>query len=205
MHAWRSHHWPRDSALSRLSPFKGTRAIMATTQPMRPDVRGHTLSSEKFLTIAANLIHRGLLDSSRTDAKNLYRDLYAGKNVPLTQVRMEDESLVRFDLVLDYSEYNGTLSFGAFRTGIAVLIGNIGEALKKPESLRTFRNQQNSRAALFGVTALTVEGGETSVLALGADPAAAESTVQLQLMYLPSDQFLEAEGPDPVADPTSVA
>jgi hypothetical protein len=180
---------------------------MATTQPRGPEARGHTLSSEKFLTIAANLIYKGLLDSSRTDAKNLYRDLYAGKSVPLTQVRMEDESLVRFDLVLDYSEYRGTLSFGTFRTGVAVLIGHIGEALKKPESLRTFRNQQNPRAALFGVTALTVEGGETSILALGADPAAAQSTVQLQLMYLPSEQFAEGEGSDsdPDPDPKSVA
>ena len=164
-----------------------------STAPAAAGVRDQSLPNDKFLTVAANLLHKGFIDNTRTGAKGIYRDLYDGKVVPLTRVRMEDSTVVQFDVSLDHSEYRGKLTFGAFRTGLGVLIAHIAEAVKKPEELRTFHNEQNPRAVLFGVTALTVENGETSVLALGADPSASQATVQLQLMYLPFDQFVDAQ------------
>lgn len=171
---------------------------MATTRTSDSgNVREHALDIDKFLTVSVNVLHKELFEKPRTEAKGIYRDLQDGKVMPLTRLQMEDQSLVLFTLSLDSSEYRGKLNFGSFRTGLGVLISNIAEALKSPETLRTFHNQQNPRAMLFGVTALTVEEGETSVLALGADPSAGPTTVQLQLMYLPYEQFAEGQEPGP--------
>ena len=171
---------------------------MTTTQTGNSaEVTGHTLSTDKFLTISANILHKALIDSSRTDAKAIFRDVQEGKVVPLTRVRMEDGSEVRFDLSLDHSEYRGNFNFGAFRHGLAVLIAHIAEAVNDPAKLTTFGNQQDPRSVLFGVTAVTVEDGVSSVLALGADSAARAAAVQLKLMYLPHQQFEDGQGPDP--------
>lgn len=161
------------------------------------DSSRHTLPPEKFLTIAANLLHKAFVENSRTEAKVVFRDVSDGKTVPLTRLRMEDESEALFELTLDHSEFGGKLNFGSFRTSLAVLINHIAEAVKEPQNLRTFRNENKADAVLFGITAVTVEDGETNVMALGADLASAHATVQLQLMYLPLEQFAEGEQPGP--------
>ena len=171
---------------------------MATSQSDEPgSLRGHYLKVDKFLTIAANLLHRSLIENSRTEAKSIYRDLADGKIVPLTHIRMEDGSEVRFDLKLDHSEFRGKLSFSSLRHSVGVLITHIAEAVKDPQSVRSFTNQQNARAVLFGMTAVTLEDGETNVLALGADSSTGHAVTQLQLMYLPMEQFAGGEIPGP--------
>ena len=96
---------------------------MSTTQ-------SQSIPQDKFLTMAANLLYRALLEPSRTEAKKHYRELEQGGSLHLTDVRMEDQSTVRFMLALDQSELNGKLNYGAFRASVATLIHNIGEQLK---------------------------------------------------------------------------
>jgi len=151
-----------------------------------------SLPPGKFLTIAVNLLNNALLKASRTDAKRLYRDVEAGKVVPLTYLKMEDEALVRFDLELDHARYRGDLNFKSFRTGLALLLSNAAKTLEQPESLRIYQNQQNPRSILFGVLAITSVNDEPSVLVLGADSSGGEAAVRLQLTYLDAGQFEEA-------------
>jgi hypothetical protein len=84
-----------------------------------------------FLTMSANLLHKAFIESARTDAKNLYKQISEGKRVALTQVQMEDKSTVRFDLSLEHSEYRGSLNYSGFRASLAILIGNLVTALQK--------------------------------------------------------------------------
>lgn len=156
-----------------------------------------SLPTDKFLTIAINLMNTAVLEATRTDAKKLYRELEAGKAVPLTHLQMEDKSLVRFDLALNHEQYQGNYNFGNFKTGLTLLISNIIEALKAPQTLQTFRNEADSNSLLFSVPAVTVEDGKPSVLFLGAESGTGEPLVTLQLTYLDNVQFEEqAAAPD---------
>jgi hypothetical protein len=166
-----------------------------------PSKQSMSLSSDKFLIIAANLLHKALIEVSRADAKRLYRQIHTGDTVALTNLRMEDGSTVRVDLNLGHEQYRGLLGFGSFRAALSLLLANIAEALKTPESLRTFSNEQNADAMIFGVTAPVIEGDQTNVLVLGVDSSGEDATLQLQLIYLDSRQFVHNTDADSVDAP----
>ena len=154
----------------------------------------HTLPTDKFLTLSVNLLHKVFLETTRTEAKNLYRQISEGRSAPLTRVRMEDGSEVRFEVALDHRQYRGRLNFGAFRAGLTLLLANIVEALREERPLKTFHAQHDAKLVIFGVSAVTVEAGEPSVLVLGADAGSGQPSVVLQLLYLDHAQFVEQAG-----------
>ena len=150
----------------------------------------HSLSQDKFLTMAANILYKALLESSRTQAKNIYKELVRGKTARLTTVQMEDKSTVRIDVALDHSEYRGTINFGAFRSSLTLLISRLSENLKKEEEITVFSAHGDPNVMIFGVTAIT-RGDETpNVMVLGADMAADRPSILLKLMYLDHEQFV---------------
>ena len=134
------------------------------------------------------------LEATRTEAKNLFRDISEGQAVPLTRVRMEDDSEVRFEVALDHSQYRGRLNFGAFRAGLTLLVANIADALREERPVKTFHAEHDANVVIFGISAVTVEEGEPSVLVLGADAGSGQPTVVLQLLYLDHAQFAEQAG-----------
>ena len=152
-----------------------------------------SIPQEQFLTMAGNLLHRAFVDSTRTKAKSIFREIAAGKIVPLTSVEMEDKSTVRFDITLDHSEYLGSINFGAFRSSVAVLIASLGENLKKEEQIKVFTEQDNPNAMIFGVTAVTQESKEPNIMVLGANMASGNPSVLLKLMYINHEQFTAAQ------------
>jgi hypothetical protein len=102
---------------------------------------------------------------------------------------MADRSQVRFDLALDHSEYRGRLNFGSFRTGITLLIARIADTLREEKPIKVFHADHDEKVLIFGITAVTVEDEQPSVLVLGADTSAAQEGVLLQLLYLDHRQF----------------
>jgi hypothetical protein len=166
-------------------------------------IQTHTLPTGKFLTLSVNLLHKVFLEATRTEAKNLYREISEGKVVPLTRVRMEDGSEVRFEVGLDHSEYRGRLNFGAFRAGLTLLVANIADALREEKPVKTFHAEHDPNVVIFGISAVTVEEGEPSVLVLGADAGTGQPSVVLQLLYLERGQFDEQPGAGDAATPAS--
>lgn len=158
-----------------------------------------TIPKEKFLVIAVNLLHRHFIAAGRAQAKRLYREIREGKPVALTTVKMEDDSTVRFRLSLDHSEFGGHLNFGAFRGGLSVLLGNLARALQDKRDITVFSVEQRQQSLLFGITAVTVDAGRTSVMVLGADPEGQVGVITLRLMYLDPAQFAE-QGDNATAD-----
>jgi hypothetical protein len=155
------------------------------------------MQGDKFLTVAANLLHKALIEPSRVQAKGLFRQLQEGRCMPLTRLQLEDRSTVRFDLSLEHSAYVGRLTFGALRAGVSLLINNIGEGLRAGKTPPCYSSEHNPNLLLFGVTAVTVEDQKTSVLALGADLSRNEPVVELQLVYLDPSQFaVQNDGAD---------
>ncbi|MEQ8515529.1 MAG: hypothetical protein RIC38_07990 [Chromatocurvus sp.] len=148
-----------------------------------------SIPQDKFLTLSVNLLNKVFLEASRTDAKNLYREISEGAPVALTRVQMEDKSEVRFDLRLDHSEFRGRLNYGSFRASLTTLIANIVEALRDRKPVKVFHADHDRNIVIFGITAPTVEDNEANVMVLGADASEGQPSVMLQLMYLDPDQF----------------
>ena len=151
--------------------------------------QSQSIPQDTFLRMSANLLHKAFQEASRTQSKNLFRDLNEGRTVALTQVKMEDESLLRFDLAIDCTEFRGNLNFGAFKASVQVLIGNLAKALEEGKELPVYTAEGNTDTLLFGCTAVTVEKDQPNVMVLGADTATAEGVVKLNLMYLNPEQF----------------
>lgn len=153
----------------------------------------HSIPRDKFLLIAVNLLHRQFIEAPRTEAKRLYGDLFEGRVLPLTRVRMEDDSIVDFGLELDHSEYEGKLNFGAWRGSLSILLENLSRALQQQQEVRVFAMEQRPESVLFGVTGVSVEKGQPNVMVLGADVADKPGSVLLRLMYLDHSQFVEQD------------
>ncbi|MEP4485331.1 MAG: hypothetical protein ABJ013_06870 [Halioglobus sp.] len=153
-----------------------------------------SISREKFLIIAINLLHRSLVEATRTDAKNAFKVLTEGKTLALSDVRMEDQSIVRFDVQLDGSEFVGNLNFGAFKTSLSLLLSNLSQALQGAKDVPAFSAQDGPEMLMFGVTAVTYEDSQPNVMVLGSDSGTEQASVQLKLMYLDPAQFTD-EGP----------
>ena len=152
-----------------------------------------SIPQDKFLTLSVNLLNKVFLEASRTDAKNLYREISEGAPVALTRVQMEDKSEVRFDLRLDHSEFRGRLNYGSFRASLTTLIANIVEALRDKKPVKVFHADHDRNVVIFGITAPTVEDHEANVMVLGADASEGQPSVMLQLMYLDPDQYTPRE------------
>ena len=148
-----------------------------------------SIPQAQFLTMSANLLHRAFIESARTDAKNIFKQLADGARVALTRVEMEDKSLVRFDLTLDHSEYRGKLNYGGFRNSLGTLIANLSTALQKEQEITAFTAQDQPEMMMFGVTGVTVEDEQANVLVLGADVGKEQANVVLKLMYIDPAQF----------------
>jgi hypothetical protein len=160
----------------------------------------HSIPRDKFLLIAVNLLHRQFIKAPRTEAKRLYGDLFEGRVLPLTRVRMEDDSIVDFRLELDFTEYEGKLNFGAWRASLNILLENLSRALQQQQEVTVFGMEQRPDSVLFGITGVSVEKGQANVMVLGADVADKSGGVLLRLMYLDHRQFAQqdaAAGADP--------
>lgn len=155
--------------------------------------QSQSIKREKFLLMSINLLHKAFIESARTSAKNVYREMAGGKVIHLTTVQMEDKSTARFNLALDHSEFQGKLNYGAFRASLATLIGNITQNLREEKEVSVYNTDQEPNTMIFGVTAVTVEHEKPNVMVLGADVADEQAGVLLRLMYLDPAQFVEQQ------------
>lgn len=154
-----------------------------------------SISRDKFLIMAANLLHKVLLDIPRTEAKTLYKNISKGDVVHLATVKMEDQSTVRFRATLDHSEFKGKLNFGTFRNSLGLLVSNLGQALKNEKEVPVFTEEGDPDAMIFGVTAVTQEQNQANIMVLGANTGNDQASVLLRLMYIDDGQFLASDAP----------
>ncbi|MFV0478621.1 MAG: hypothetical protein ACK5ME_12430 [Parahaliea sp.] len=149
------------------------------------------IGRDQFLHIAVNLIYKTLLEAGRAEAKTVFRDLARGRVVPLTRVQMEDGSLVQFDLGFDHSEYRGDLNFGSFRKSLTELIAHLSDVVREQHNITVFSAENDPNVLIFGITGISYEEQEPSLLVLAADAGLNRPSVLLKLMYLDYRQFVD--------------
>lgn len=147
----------------------------------------HSLSYDRFLVMAANVLHKGFFEKTRTEAKKYFRDLEGAKQIPLTRVVMEDESTMDLLLSMDLNEYCGTPSYSVFRTHLALLLNRIKKALDEKEKIEILSDEAGV-SHVFKLPVLHSSASNTNVLVLGwRDRPGAQ--MELQIIYLDPQQF----------------
>lgn len=152
-----------------------------------------SMPPERFLTIAANVLHKTLLDAQRAQAKRVFNDISEGKRVALLSVQMDDDTQVRFDLSLDHSEFRGDrLNFRFFRNSVANLVGAFGQLLEKGAEVPIF-SEKGGGTMLLGVPGLSQDAGETNLMMVAVD-LRKPGSVHLKLQYMDPSQVVKNVG-----------
>lgn len=154
----------------------------------------HNMEPEKFITIAVNILHKSLIDSSRDEAKRLFLEVRGGKAAHLVRVRMEDSSELNIDLALDSSEYQGKLNYAAFKNSVQAMLVRIAKQVQNGEDLNIFTDQE-SGDVIFHLPGVVDDGEHVNMLVLGT-ARSAPGTLILKLQYLDVSQFMQTSEPE---------
>ncbi len=152
-----------------------------------------SMTREQLMVMSVNLLHRAFIETPRTESKKLYREIADGNTVAFTQVRMDDGGLLRFDMALDHSEYDGALNYSAFRASLATVLQNLANALQSEQDINTFNANNNPNNMIFGITGVTADREVPAVMVISAEVKPADGAVLLRPMYLDYQQFLRSE------------
>ena len=164
----------------------------------------HTLSTEKFLTVATNILHKAFVESPRTTAKNVFTTIFDGKRASLVTLKMEDDSESRFDLSLDHSEFRGKLNFGVFKSILGNMLVQLAEHVQAGKDIPVFTDEASGNV-MFGLPGLFENKGDVNALLLGAD-LNSPGVVNLMLQFVEPEQFFraaESEAPTTDSDATA--
>jgi hypothetical protein len=165
------------------------------TEVAMPQSQIQSMPQDKFLLVAVNLLHKAIVEATRTEAKALYQQIASEKVVNLTKVKLVDSSIATFQLSLSHSEFQGRLNFGAFRASVTALIANIAQALREERELKVLNALNGGSAMIFGITAVTQESSQRNVMVLAIDSSEEDEATILQLMYLDPTQFAAGSAP----------
>ncbi len=153
-----------------------------------------TMTYDQLGSLAANLLHKAFIETTRTVSKGLYRRLEEGETVGVTRLEFEGDETVQLNMSLDTSQYHGDLNYSRFRDSIVAILQNLVEILKEEGALRTFQekgpDQQATNKLLIGARGPTVHGNDINVIMCTMTPSLNEPLILMELMYMNADQFI---------------
>ena len=156
-----------------------------------------TMTYDQLGGLAANLLHKAFIESTRTLSKQLFRRLNDGETLPVTKLELEDDQSLQLMMRLDCGEYRGELNYSKFRDSIVAILQALVEALKSENPLQTFQEKdaagEPTHKVLLGTTGPTQHGDDINVLMCALTPSPTEPRVLVELLYMNPDQFV-AEG-----------
>ena len=150
---------------------------------------------DKLLVVCGNVLLKSVLEAPRADAKRVFNDINDGKTVSLVNVRMDDETEVRFEVQLDHTEFrSGRLNFKGFRGSLASLLHALGENVRREAEVPVFTDKR-SGAMLFGIPGFTQNEDQPNVMMMSVN-LRKPGCVQVKLMYVDPEQFNQRRASD---------
>jgi hypothetical protein len=147
----------------------------------------HSMTPEKMLVLAANILHKSFYDCPRLDAKRRYQFLHDGSTVFLVKVRVEDGSELDINLSLERSELRGKLNFSLFRNLVGQLLAAYGKRLEQSEPLNLLSDPEQRRW-VYPIPAAHQSGEQWNMLVLAAN-VGQPGALNLELMFIDPEQF----------------
>lgn len=152
-----------------------------------PLYKNQTLTPEKMLTIAANILHKAFYDCTRLEAKRRYQFLHDGRSIFLVDLRVEDGSELKVNMSLERSELRGKLNFSLFRQLIGHLLGTYAQLLNEKQPLKTFSDAEQRRW-IYLIPAACQIGENLNMLVMAAN-VGQPGALTLELMFIDPEQF----------------
>lgn len=156
-----------------------------------------SLDTRQMATMAVNLLNQHLLETGRTEAKQIFRRLEDGHHEPITNLQTEDGGLIRVDCQLDCRAFVGQLNFSAFRDSVFALLAQLSGVVQREEPLQTLSPLLDDETQpapdvpmrVFAVGGVTAIDDQVNILMLGVRTDQENPVLQLQLMYVDPSQF----------------
>lgn len=126
------------------------------------------LDSRQLLTLIHTMLTRVFFDVSRDEAKELYRAIAGGEEVPFMSFETRGGSRFACHLALDSSRYDGKLNFGSFRAALAAHLHRIADALENNRPVNLYTNE-STYDVIFHHPGVVSEGGRTNALVTGLE------------------------------------
>jgi hypothetical protein len=155
--------------------------------------RTQSITPEKLLVIAANILHKAFYDCTRLEAKRRYQFLHDGRTIFLVKLRMDDGSELEVNLNLERSELRGKLNFSLFKQLVGQLLAAYAKTLNEKQPLNTFADD-NQQRWVYLIPALSKSSAEPAsteslnMLVLAANMSR-PGALTLELMFIDPEQF----------------
>lgn len=149
-----------------------------------------SLKPDKILSAIHQHVGACFFGGTKTQAKQAYNDLRAGKPLPLLEISAADRGKVVGILALDASEFVGKLNYKAFRDALASHLNRIAEKLNNNESLNILTNQDTG-AMLFHIPGLVQVDDKVNVLVTGIEQAK-PGELLIRLMFINPDNYRQS-------------
>ncbi len=151
----------------------------------------------QLLNLSCNLLHQGFLKQPKVKAKQILKDLKAGKRMPLGKVTLQETHEVPLRLELDYSEFKGPFNFPSFEAALRGMLQRCGETLKAKKDLNILTNEEQG-SALVHLPGVIEEDGRFNVLVTCFDMRQNKEIV-IRLLFLDPDQYPQFRSADATA------
>lgn len=147
------------------------------------------LDPAQFLKALNDTLDNRFFTASRQESKMLYQRLVDSQTEPFLQIGVAEQGEVICDLMLDYSEHQGDISFSRFRKNLAMMMLNIKERIEAEKELNPMVSDTGE--VLFNVPGVLNEDDETNIMVCGFAQAGPGRAV-VKLMYIDPAAYVEA-------------
>ena len=145
------------------------------------------LQPAELLTAMINQINKRFFESPKDEAKQLYRELADGAELPFMEITASDQGEVLVKLALDHSKFVGKLNFSRFRDALLSHLQRIAGKINNEEGLNVFTSQETGDI-IFNIPGAVEVDGTRNILVTGVEQRVA-GTMILRLMFLDPNSF----------------
>ena len=152
----------------------------------------------QLLNLSCNLLHQGFVKQSKVQAKQLLKDLKAGKRTTLGKLTLQEKHEMPLRLELDYSEFRGPFNFPSFDAALRGMLQRCGQTLQAKKDLNILTNEEKG-SALVHLPGVIEQDGRFNVLVTCFD-IASNQEITIRLLFLDPDQYPQFRSKDDVTE-----
>ena len=141
-----------------------------------------------LMVMASALLKSRIVDAQRVVGKQYFRELEKGNPVLLSDVKLEDNSTMRFSLSMNTGEFRGPLNFSAFRNQVIMLIDTYAKFLETEQEPRVMSDDGNVQHVIF-VPVISQMQNNLNALVMAFEQRN-NAEIRLQLMFVDPEQFV---------------
>ncbi len=148
----------------------------------------------QLLNLSCNLLQQGFVKQPKQKAKQLLKDLKAGKRMPLGKLTLQEKHEMPLRLELDYSEFRGPFNFPSFEAALRGMLQRCGQTMEAKKDLNILTNEEQG-SALVHLPGVIEQDGRFNVLVTCFEMGN-NKEITIRLMFLDPDQYPQFRSKD---------